>query len=228
MPRTYKKKIGGRPYQNYTESTLYKALEVFLRGGKSIRAVSEQFGIPKSTLSDHIKSMRNQKERRKPGTPTVLTKEEEMFLCDGIETCATWGFPLTSYDLRVLVQNYLNKKGARTKFKENLPGIEWVKEFLKRNHQLTFRLSENVKRNRASITPEVMKTYFNELENSIQGIPNTHIINYDETNFTDDVGKKKVNLKSIMYSTCVPIYRSDGEEINYFQIFTLRLWYEEA
>lgn len=71
-----------------------------------------------------------------------------------------------------------------------------MKGFLERHRQiLTVRWCENIKRSRASVTPDVIKSYFDELEISLNGVEPHLIINYDETNISDDPGKSKVIVK---------------------------------
>ena len=46
-------------------------------------------------------------------------------------------------------------------------GLDWVKLFIKR-HNLTNWISDNIKAARAGVTRDVIKNYFNHLENSLQ------------------------------------------------------------
>lgn len=45
---------------------------------------------------------------------------------------------------------------------------------------------------RATLSTETITSYFSELSKSLEGIPANRIINYDETNLTDDPGGTKV------------------------------------
>jgi hypothetical protein len=69
-------------------------------------------------------------------------------------------------DIRRLVKGLLDRLGGREmKFKNNFPGEDWLKLFLKPSvKDLTIRLSENMKRARAAISPEVINEYFDNLE----------------------------------------------------------------
>ena len=62
-------------------------------------------------------------------------------------------------------------------FKNNMPGIDWLCGFIKRN-LLTQRISNNVKAVQAEVNGDIINNYFNELELSLDGIPATHI--FDE------------------------------------------------
>ena len=92
----------------------------------------------------------------------------------------------------MFIKTIIDRKGTVLKaFKNNVSCIDWVLGFVKRN-QLTQRISDNVKAARAEVNEDIINNYFNELELSLEGIPATHIFNYDETNITDDPGKKHV------------------------------------
>lgn len=61
-----------------------------------------------------------------------------------------------------------------------MPGPDWAKSFLIRhNSTLTISLSENIKRSRSNISIETIKHFFNELSQTLEGVPPDAIINYD-------------------------------------------------
>lgn len=186
----YKKKIGGRSYQNYSLQTLKKAVEDVKNNKLTYRDAEKKYGVSKSTIQRKV----NEKNMMKVGRPNVLNEEDEMNLVKGICLSSKWGFPFTSMDIRILVQHFLNKNGVKeVRFRNNLPGYDWVKNFLNRNKSiLSERLAENIKRSRAEINPELIKQYFDNLKNSLAGVSPELIINYDETNMTDDPGKTKI------------------------------------
>ena len=53
------------------------------------------------------------------------------------------------------------------------------------------RMGQNIAPKRAQISAETIKEYFSNLKETLKDIPPSHIINYDETNLTDDPGRKK-------------------------------------
>lgn len=161
-------------------------------GRMSIRQASENYNIPKSTIHDKIKGGHTKKH----GGQTLLTNEEEIQFVEAILLSAEWGFPLTEFDIRQVVQHYMTRRGRTVKqWKNNLPGTTWAKNFLSRHKDLTVRLAQNIKRSRAEVTEATINEYFSELKQSIEGIPGENIVNYDETNFSDDPGKPKVVCK---------------------------------
>ncbi|KAB0804870.1 hypothetical protein PPYR_01840 [Photinus pyralis] len=188
MVRVYKHKIGIH-FMNYREETLKNALADIKSGKKTIRQAAECYKIPKSTLHDKIKK----KKTKKHGGQTKLSSEEEKMIADGIIKFCEWGFPMTRGDIRLLVKGYLYGQGKKIKiFKDNFPGPEWFYKFLQRQNILTERFAQNIKRYRANISKEIITEYFQNLEESLDGVEPTHIVNYDETNLTHDPGRQKV------------------------------------
>lgn len=188
MPRKYVKKLGVQ-FMNYSPETLELALQDVRQGRRTIREASENFGIPKSTISDKLKN----KHSKKQGGQTALSTEDERFLSEGIQKFGEWGFPLTRSDIRHIVKGYLDRKGIRiAKFRDNMPGEEWFYRFLSRNNRVTERLAQNIKRVRANVTRESIVEYFSNLRETLEGVPDTNIVNYDETNMSDDPGRVKV------------------------------------
>lgn len=192
MVRTYKKVVGGRSYQNYCSENLEKALHAISSGKVSIRKAAEQYNVPKSTISDKLRN----KHTGQHGGQKCLTDEEERNLALGLGKCAEWGFPFKLSDVQLTVQGYLNRIGrVEKRFRNNCPGTEWCKLFLKRHPELSQRFGENIKRVRAAVDHKLLNNYFSNLEEVLQGVPPSNIVNYDETNFTDDPGKSKVVVK---------------------------------
>lgn len=69
----------------------------------------------------------------------------------------------------------------------------WYRNFLKRHRdELSVRKCQNVKRARAAVGTEQIISYFDHLERSLENVPAQNIINFDETNFSDDPGTKKL------------------------------------
>lgn len=184
-----KKRPGSRPYKNFSNDTLVQAVQD-CKNGLSYRKVAEKYGISKSTLQRKIVK----KHCQPVGRPTVLSEDDEHNLREGIISACKWGFPLGGFDIRCIVKAYLDKKGIKEKrFKNNLPGLDWFKGFMYRHREyLSERMAENIKRSRATICTSTITTYFEELKLSLAGITPDCIINYNETNITDDPGRKKI------------------------------------
>lgn len=194
MPRKHQRLLGSRPYMDRGRETLEKAINEVKSGAISLREAQDKFKIPKSTIQrKKIKDL----HMGKVGRPSELNDVEEDKLVQGLIILADWGTPLTSFELRLLGKSYLDAKGQISKrFKQNTPGVEWCYSFLDRHKtKLSPRLCSNIKRARAQISTEEIKSYFENLENSLIGKDPDCIINFDETNVSDDPGRKKVLAK---------------------------------
>lgn len=192
MPRTYKRKVGGRSYGAYSEESLENALRDIRSRNLTQRQTSVKYGIPRSTLKYKLKGA----HAGKPGGPTIFSQEEEETFKAYVITASNYGFPVDELDLRLIVKAYADKKGIRIRqFRNNVPGQDWMKSFIKRHRDLTVRLASNIKRKRAEVSDTVINEYFANLTGELHGVDPGSIWNYDETNLTDEPGQKKVIMK---------------------------------
>lgn len=192
MPSKYKRVIGGRNYLNYTQETLAQAVEDVRNRTLSQRKAAELYKVPVSTIKNKLKN----KHAKSHGGQPVFTKTEEEAFTAHICTLSHYGFPLDQADLRFLVKSYLDREGRTVgQFKDNLPAKDWLKSFLKRNPTLTQRFASNIKRSRAEVNEETLTKYFDHLKNEIKDVPANFIWNYDETNLSDDPGRKRILTK---------------------------------
>jgi len=186
--RHYKREKGARGYQTaYTVDVLRDAVAA-VQEGISIRQSSKRFGIPFGTLYNRIKK----NHQMKPGGMTTLTDNEEKVIAEHVTVVSDWGFPLESLDLRLIVKGYLDRTGRNLpKWKNNLPGPDWVKSFLRRHSELKERTCQNISRKRGELSRSEVQKYFDNLQTTIEDVPPDNILNYDETNLSDDPGRKK-------------------------------------
>lgn len=192
-PRSKPKTPRRGPYVRYDQNQVEKALAEVVRNKLSIRQASEKYGVPRSTISDRYKG----KHISNNGRPTALSNTDEQHILHGILVAAKWGYPLTGKDVRIIVKGYLDRKGkVEKRFQDNMPGRQWLKSFMTRNKQtLSVRLSENIKRARAAVSREIIQKYFENLGDTLKDVPASHIVNYDETNITDDPGQQRVLVR---------------------------------
>lgn len=84
-------------------------------------------------------------------------------------------------DFRMVVRYYLQRKGVTVpKFKDNIPGFDWVKRFLRDHLELSVRFTQNIKKVRAGISAETITSYMEHLSKELLGIPPQNIWNYDD------------------------------------------------
>lgn len=191
MPRVYKPSRK-KNYKKYDTTLIEKALQEYNSTSQSFLQISRKYEIPKSVLHRH-----NTFVMKKQGGQTVLSQAEEDYLVRYINVCSEWGYPMEPIDFRLIIKSYLDKIGIQVqKFRNNMPGPDFMSCFLKRHkNKISSRLSQNIKISRAAVSPEIINEYFEELEKSLEEIPPSNIINYDETNLTDDPGRKRVLVK---------------------------------
>ncbi|KAF6209819.1 hypothetical protein GE061_015570 [Apolygus lucorum] len=98
MGRVYQRKAGARPYRNYAEDSLEKAIEQ-VANGKTFRDVSAQYGIPIATLSRKFRGLHS----KAVGRPTALSNIEERNFVTALSVMAEWGFLLTAWQVKVVI-----------------------------------------------------------------------------------------------------------------------------
>ncbi|KAG5885860.1 hypothetical protein JTB14_035880 [Gonioctena quinquepunctata] len=148
-----------------------------------------QFSILFGTLYNRFEGIHG----NNPGRPTIFTHDEELAILKSAAKCADCGFPSLLLDMRMMAKYYLDRKGRTGHlFKNNLTGIDWTYSLLQR-HKKSYgqRISTNIKRARASVSRETLGEFYDNLENTLRGSPSSNIFNYDESNLSDDSGKKR-------------------------------------
>lgn len=160
--------------------------------GMPLRTACSVYNVKRSTLADACK----RKVIRNPGRANELSEQEEKAIVDHLLCQSDWGFPLTRMEVSMLVKGYLDSKGVVSKrFKENMPGKKWMSGFLQRHSQLNRKVPKLIKAARAKVDPETVNKYFDNLEKSLEGVPPENIVNFDETNVTDDPANKQVIIR---------------------------------
>lgn len=189
MPSKYRRKPGSRRYIDYTGAELEEFLNVVRSKLMTQRAASEKYGIPWSTIKNKLKK----KFGKRPGRPTIFSEQEETAFVAHITALSEYGFPLTEIDLQMIIKDYLLAQGRNVKqFKNNVPGKDWSRSFLNRHKILSRRMANNIKRVRAQVSKDVITEFIENLRPELENVPAENIYNYDETNLTDDPGRKKV------------------------------------
>ena len=94
------------------------------------------------------------------GTSPVLTKDEEHIVV-ALEQFGKTGWPCDRSDLKFIVRSYLDSMGKQTRFKNNVPGEDWLASFRKRwQHHLTVRKPGILTKGRAEgLTNNVVSSF---------------------------------------------------------------------
>ena len=195
MPRVYKKK-GVK--NKWTHHQLFEAVEKVRKKELSLRSAAATYGIPRSTLSDHLRGVSS---KRYGGCSTVLTREEEREIVVTCQVLSEMGFPLTKDYVEVVVRDYLKNESRSSVFgSSGLPGRSWWEGFLSRWPTLVQRKPQHLSRQRAQCAmQEVVDAFFKRLKDLFEktgliGAPDlaNRIWNCDETGFCTAVASRAV------------------------------------
>jgi hypothetical protein len=184
-------KVIKKKRRDYSPGAVAKAVQA-VKSGLNMRQAEKEFGVPKATINDH---KQNDHIGDSIGQSPVLSKEEEELLIQHVQLMVDWGFPFSGVDLRFFVQAYLNKLGAKTRFVDNLPTSKWVFRFLGRHPEYTMRRANTIKRARAAMSREDVQDFFCHFTEAADGVLPENMLNYDQTNFSDNPWTKKCLFK---------------------------------
>lgn len=137
----------------WTGKQLELALEAVKKGEMKPHRAALKFGVPSSTLYDHLKG---RSQKRYGGRPTVLSTQEEKEIVVSCEVLQQFGFPLTKDMVGIIVRDFLKANNRKNPFKDSMPQYDWWRGFLKRWPRLRERKPEHLPKCRAvGATPEV-------------------------------------------------------------------------
>ena len=192
--RNYKKVVGSKKkrYGDYTKQSLADAVKA-VNDGMTLRDAANTYNVPKSTLNRKVCG----KQMKSAGGQTCLTTVEEQQIVNHLIVVSDWGFPFSKLDIRIVVKSYLDMSNRQIiKFKNNLPGEDWARSFIKRYaKQIRPRLCQNIKTSRSEMKKDDFVKYFDNLKDVVKDLPADNILNYDETNLADDPGQERLIFK---------------------------------
>ena len=166
----------------YSQKTLEKCLSCVRKGKMLMKNASRHFNVSYGTIRNKINNFH----------PKTSGGQTALHILNLLDLLTDWKVLFNGFSVWCLVKAYLDKKCDTVScFKENMPGNDWLHGFVKR-HNLTKRITDNVKAARAEVNHEVINNYFDNLEEWIKDIPPENIFNYVETNMNDDPDAKLV------------------------------------
>ena len=121
----------------------------------------------------------------KVDAPRALSSEVEGRSAKVINELAEWGYPIGKTEISLMVKNILDKsKIMEKRFKNNIPGDDWVNAFAKRN-KLSKRAASIIKRFRAAVEESITNSFIDNLEKVFEkiGMPFLQNKNGVEINF---------------------------------------------
>lgn len=193
MPRVHKMKT---KRALYSLETLRNAVEE-LRLGRTLKQVSEHFGIPVSTLSKYRKVRPDDLKSIGAGRKTKLSAEEEQTIVTYLLETGRHGYGLTKHELLKFVREYCEY--ANIEWNETRgPGEDWFHCFLKRHPELSIRKGETMSSMRVrGADPFVIAAWYKGLlkifkDEKIDIHSANRVFNCDETGFSHDPKEVKI------------------------------------
>ena len=128
-----------------------------------MREAEKLYGIPKSTLSDHVTG---KSSRAYAGAPRSLSDEDEVEIVITCQVLAEMGFPLNVYYVGNVIKDYLAQQGKSNPFGDTgIPGRDWWSRFLSRHPELAKRRPQHLSRKRAEANdPAVLDEWFERVQ----------------------------------------------------------------
>ena len=186
----------------WTKEDLEKALKDIRssRGKSSIRSTAYKYGIPVSTLHNHL---RKTSTTVGAGRPTVLTFEEEKEVVYCCQVLQEVGFGLTKEIVSRVVRDYVTDISRHHPFYEGVPGKHWWSGFLARWPSLVQRKPQHLPKQRAiASNSHTVQEYFKKVEKKMHELGimdapdlNKRIWNCDECGLSTGVASNTVLAK---------------------------------
>lgn len=152
-----KSKIKGREMHSYTEEDLQRAVQDVREHNSSVYSVAKKFKNPIRTLAYRVKG----KSSSQHGHSSVLPAEVEKELAEWILRCANVGDPRTKQELLIAASELaLLSPDESRHFKNDLPSLHWLKGFMKRHPQLSFRTPSTVSKASANVSRSDILNFF--------------------------------------------------------------------
>lgn len=170
--------------------------------GMSVRKASQTFGIPRTTLRDHVKCRVRAASGESPrplskGRKTLLDPKHEAELKTHVLTMSSIFYGITMTDFRRLAYEVAERTGANHQFDTSakMAGLKWTRLFLKRHLDISLRSPEPTSIGRlAGFRQSEVKVFFDNLEGLIQKHKYTpsRVFNVDETAVSTVVDPPKI------------------------------------
>ncbi|XP_058840103.1 uncharacterized protein LOC131695592 [Topomyia yanbarensis] len=154
-------------------------------------------GIPTATVRYRLSNKFKNKGRTGPFP--VLTDREEIEIVYWLQQMERKGFPISRNCLISKVSSFLEAHPRPNPFRDNIPGRRWVKCFMKRHPQISFRTPEGVTSASAKVSEHNIREWFKTVseylaENELSDVLNdpSRVFNGDESGFCINPIPKRV------------------------------------
>jgi len=192
MGRSWKRKTA--THGIFDASAMRQAVDEVI-GGKSVRVVSKERGLKKSTLHRYVLARQKQAEGRNSYKPNydnarVFTDQQETMLADYCLTASRMHYGLPPKQCCKLAHDFAvaNKVQVPVSWHKNsCAGYEWFRAFLKRQPHLSVRVPEATSLSRStSFNKQNVSSFFDNLRSVLDkhGFEPQDIYNVDESGMT--------------------------------------------
>eukprot|EP00118_Oscarella_pearsei_P023799 m.289493 g.289493 ORF g.289493 m.289493 type:complete len:291 (+) comp40715_c2_seq20:875-1747(+) len=178
----------------------------FVASGHSLRAAEQNWGVPRSTLSDHIRRLDapTMKDKRR-----YLTDHEEEQLVTFLINCAEIGYPRSRAQVIALAASIMKCEGRCVQITDG-----WWRRFKARHPRLSLRKGESLSHVRLLATSrQVLDNYYEHLcsilvDSDIMTKPE-RIFNCDETGVSLEAATGRVIVEK---GTAHPYLATSGDK----------------
>ena len=98
---------------SYSKENLQSAISACQDNGLKVREAAKLFGVPRSTLHDHVKG---KYAAIGAGAPTVLELKDEQEIVIACQVLAEMGFGMTKQLVETVVADYIRENNISTPF----------------------------------------------------------------------------------------------------------------
>ena len=196
MPRKY---IRQTNRGSWSCESVTNALNAVRMRGVSVKAASERFGIPRSTLRDRLKGDGPVEETAAPrlGRAAIMSEEFEKDLAERVMYLSKVFYGVTTDKIASVAFEFAERQQINHRFNRTTrkAGRDWIKSFMRRNPEVTVRKPENLSLARIeAVNRKNLRTFFDNLAEIIgSGNFTPHrIFNVDETGLSAVVTGGKV------------------------------------
>ena len=154
--------MAGKPKCRYSQEAFQNTVAACKSGDMMVREAAKIFGVPRSTLHDHVSGKHTSIGS---GGPTTLALKDEQEIVVTCQILAEMGFGLTRQIVERVVRDYVQENGITTPFPDDIPGKDWWHRFKKRWPCLTERKPQHLSKRRAEAANEsTITTFFDNME----------------------------------------------------------------
>ena len=178
----------------WTEADVETALSV-IAAGNSIRSTALKYGMSECYLRKRIKMKKEGRQLVGSGRKPTLGVEQEKQLAKCIGSLCETGFSPSRFEIKDMVRDFVRSHKLSTPFKNDRPGKDWLRGFMKRNN-LSLKKANMISAARKSATanPFIINDFYDVIERIIKekNLQPNQIWNCDESGFPTDPQKCRV------------------------------------